>query len=583
MKWIRWPGVIAFIAAVAVIAVIWFLVIDVLIKKGIERGGTAAVGAKVEVAKADLSLFPLGLTVTGLQVTNPDAPMTNAFEAARIAFTVDGTEILRRKVIINEMTVDGVRLNTPRKTSGEVKKAQKREKAVPAGPPMLTFGVPDVKDVLAKEDLRSSKVISELKATVDGAKAKWTEELKALPDKKKIDEYKKRIDGLKASGKDATGMVGGAAEAIKIQDDIKRDLKTINDFKTSLDGKVREYQKLAKEATEAPAKDIDRIMKKYSLTPEGITNLSRYFIGGRLAEWFDESLGWYRKAGVLLKQVRKKDGVEVVKTPRGRGEYVRFPEKNPMPDFLIKKAMVSVNIPAGEIKGAITDITPDQQILGRPLRFDFSGDKLKGLRSVKLNGALNRVDPDRAKDTVNMDVTGLNINEMALSGSKDLPVVLKDAVTDFSLKAGVVGEKIDGRLTAALTSVDITAGKEGEKNALSRGIASALSGVKGFNVSADVTGTLDDYDLKVSSDLDRVFKDAAGKVVREQAAGLEKKLKEEVAKQVDGPLKELKGSLGGLEALDGELKVLTDQFSGLLAEAGKKAAPGGFKLPKLPF
>lgn len=583
MKWIRWPGLIAFLAAAAAIAVVWFLVIDTLIKKGIERTGTAMVGAKVELAKADLSLFPLGLTLTGLKVTNPDSPMTNAFEAGKIAFTMDGVNLLRRKVIIDEMTVEGVRLNTARKTSGEVKKAPPAEKPAPAGPPLLTFGVPDLKEVLAKEDLRSIKAVTELKAAVDGAKDKWQEELKSLPDSKKIEEYKKRIDGLKTSGNGVTGAVGSAADALKLQDDIKKDLKRINDFKDSLDGKVLEYKRLAKEAAGAPGKDIDRIMKKYSLTPEGITNLSRVFIGGRLAEWFEKSLGWYRRAGPVFKQARKSDGVEVVKPPRGKGEYVRFQERNPLPDFLIRKALVSVIIPAGDIKGVMTNITPDQHILGAPLKFDFSGDMLKGLKSVKINGVLNRVEPERPKDAVNMDVAGLQVQEMVLSDSKDLPVVLKGALTDFSLRAGVVGEKIDGRLTAGLKSVDIATGGADAQNALQKGIASALSGVKGFNIEADVTGTLDDYDMKISSDLDRVLKDSVGKAVNEQAAELEKRLKAEVMEQVDGPMKELKDSLSGLDAIDGQVKELTGQMTGLLTEAGKKAAPGGFKLPKLPF
>jgi len=583
MKWIRWPGLIAFVASVALIAVLWFLIIDTLIKSGIERGGTAVVGAKVELAKADLSLFPLGLTLTGLKVTNPEAPMTNAIEAKRIAFTMDGTLLLRRKVIIDEMTVDGVRLNTPRKTSGEVKKAPKAKKAEKAGPPMLTFSVPDVKDILAKEDLRSLKAVTELKATVDGAKAKWTEELKGLPDSKKIEEYKKRIDNLKASGKDITGMAAGAADVLKLQEDIKKDLKRINDFKASIKDKADEYKKLAKEAASAPAKDIDRIMKKYSLTPEGLTNLSRYFIGGKLTEWFDSSLGWYGKAAPLLKQARKTDGVEVVKPVRGRGEYVRFKENSPMPDFLIKKALVSVNIPAGDIKGTITNITPDQQLLGTPLKFDFSGDRLKGLKSLKIAGVLDRVVPERPNDSVTMDAAGVKLKEVVLSQSKDFPVVLKDALTDLRLKAAVAGEKVDGRLTAGLKSVDISAGSTDGKNALQRGIASALSGVKGFDVAAEVTGTLNDYDLKISSDLDRVLKDSAANVVGEQAAEFKKKLSAEVAKQVDGPLKDLNGSLSGIDAIDGELKGLTDRLTGLLTEAGKKAAPGGFKLPKLPF
>lgn len=583
MRWIRWKGLMAFAAAAAVMAVLWFLAVDFLIRKGIEKTGTAIVGAKVELAKADLSLFPAGLTLTGLRVTNPDSPMTNAFEAGKIVFTMDGLNLLRRKVIIDEMTIDGVRLNTPRKTSGAVTRAPKAEKGAPPGARLIPFEVPSVRDILAKENLESVRIITGLKGEADRSKEKWQEELKGLPDKKKIDDYRQRIDRLKASGKDFGGMIGGAAEMLSLQDDIRKDLKRVNTLKDDVNGKLKNYRKLADDAAKAPGGDVERIKNRYALTTGGLTNLSRVFIGGALTEWSGKFLGWYRRVEPVLKRGQEEKGVEVVTRPRGKGQYVRFQEHRPLPDFLVKKALVSVSIPAGDIKGVITGITPDQHILGSPLKFDFSGDRLKGLRSVRINGVLDRIDPAKPKDTLTVDAAGLKIKDMELSGSKGLPVVLKDALTDFNLRAGAVGDKIDARLNASLNAVEIAAGEAGDRNALRKGIASALSGVRSFNIEADITGTLDNYDLKLSSDLDRVLKDSVGKVVNEQAAELEKKLKAEVMKEVEGPMKELEKSLTGLEAMDGQLKVLTDRMTGLLNEAGTKAAPGGFKLPKLPF
>lgn len=125
--WIRWPGLIVFVALSALIVAFWLLIVDALVKRVIEATGTKMVGAKVELDSADLSLFPLGLALTRLQVTNPDAPMTNAVEIARIALTMDGLNLLRRKVIVEEMTMGGLKLNTPRTTSGAVQK--------PAEPP----------------------------------------------------------------------------------------------------------------------------------------------------------------------------------------------------------------------------------------------------------------------------------------------------------------------------------------------------------------------------------------------------------------------------------------------------------------
>ena len=69
---IRWWGLGVFGVLVVAIGLVWLLVVDGLVKAMIEDKGTAAVGAKVELDAADLTLFPTGLTLTRLQVTNPD-------------------------------------------------------------------------------------------------------------------------------------------------------------------------------------------------------------------------------------------------------------------------------------------------------------------------------------------------------------------------------------------------------------------------------------------------------------------------------------------------------------------------------
>ena len=86
-RYIRWGGLVAFLVVVGLVAGFWFLFVDGIVEEVIEDQGTRAVGAKVELASADLSLLPAGLTLVGLQVTNPDAPMTNVVEIGRLALT----------------------------------------------------------------------------------------------------------------------------------------------------------------------------------------------------------------------------------------------------------------------------------------------------------------------------------------------------------------------------------------------------------------------------------------------------------------------------------------------------------------
>ena len=126
-KWIRWWGLGAFVVIAAILGCAWFFLVDGWVKYLIEEAGTEAVGAKVELDAADLTLFPAGLTLSRLQVTNPKTPMTNAVEMAKVTMGLDGLNLLRHKVIVEEMALEGVRLGTPRATSGATREVSPQQ------------------------------------------------------------------------------------------------------------------------------------------------------------------------------------------------------------------------------------------------------------------------------------------------------------------------------------------------------------------------------------------------------------------------------------------------------------------------
>jgi len=96
-----------------------------------------------------------------------------------------------------------------------------------------------------------------------------------------------------------------------------------------------------------------------------------------------------------------------------------------------------------------------------------------------------------------------------------------------------------------------------------------LSGVKGFNFKADVSGTVKDYDLRLTSDLDRVLGEAIGKQVKMQADQFEARLKSAISERVDREMADLKGKLGGLEGLMDELTARLKLGDGLIKELMK--------------
>ena len=209
-KWIRWQGLFAFLGITVVISILWFLLVDGFIERLIEEYGTKALGAKVEIDETNLSILPSGLEIIGLQLTNPDKPMENAVEISRMNLSLDAMNLLRRKIIIDEMAVEGIQFNTPRKVSEAVvsesdtsptislKSSKKMKFSEIVMPDIEKL---DVEEILKNEELESIMMLESIQHDIEAEKKRWEKQLDELLDEKKYAEYKKQIENITSKKK----------------------------------------------------------------------------------------------------------------------------------------------------------------------------------------------------------------------------------------------------------------------------------------------------------------------------------------------------------------------------------------------
>ncbi len=562
-KWLRWQGFGIFGVIIILISLFWFVFIDLIVANMIEKYGTEIVEAKVDLESADLSLFPMGLALKGLQVTNPDEPMTNAVQIDQMAMSLEAGHLLKRKVIIDDMTLEGLRFNTPRKTSGAVVLKKTRMKTVedsekkdsPFAFTLPNFDNLDAKEILENENLETLTLVKELETEIQATKDNWQVQLQGLPDEKKFQEYKTRLENLKGKSGGVMGILGAASDVQNLHKDVKKDLEALKNGRNLFEQKRAFLKNRLDQVTSAPARDFNRLKNKYTLSPQGLSNLSRLFFGPQIANYINKAITWYYRVKPYLEGGAEKGKEEAgAKKIRGRGVDVRFAEDEPVPDFLIRRIKAAVLIKAGDLQGTMENITPDQDITGLPLTFAFSGEKLKGVRALSINGILDHISPESSKDTINLMLTEYSVADLSLSKDSTLPITVKSGLADLKLNSVLASGNISATLVGFMKAVQFAGSdSQDKKMSFSGAVQDALAGVSRFSMQANAFGTLDNYDVKLTSDLDGVLKNAAAGIIKKQSKHFEKELNGAIQAKVNGPIDRLQNGLLDLGSIDKEL------------------------------
>ncbi|MGM0786632.1 MAG: TIGR03545 family protein [Thermodesulfobacteriota bacterium] len=562
-RFIRLSGLVVFAAIVAVVAGVWFLVVDAVVKSMVQSAGTKAVGARVELESADLSLLPLGLELTGLEVTNPEKPMRNAVAAESIRMKFDTSRLIRGKKIIEDMAVTGMEFDTQRESSGALPKRKKPdEKKVSAGrklrsglPELPSVSAESARKILENEDLSTVDEAEELKSNALSARQEFEKRLEDLPDEQTFRQHKQRLSEIRESGKSGglLGAAGTAGEVRQVKKDIQADLDKLRRAKKDISETKSWFREDFRKLQNAPARDARKLAQKYSLSAEGIANMSALIFGPKYAEGVETALTWYMRLSPYVSGIMG-SREDRQKPERREGVDVSF-DTGTLPEYWVKTAEVSASLAGGELSGRLKDISSDQKILGRPLAFDFSATGIRGSASLDTEGSLDRTDPDKSEDFAVFELRQYPIKNLQFIDRDDFSVLLESGGIDAA----------DGkiRIEDGLLSADITAGfssagfevKSGEGgNLVAEALADTLSGISSFEVTAQMEGSPYQPEIRIGSDIDGRLKAGLKQAIDRRRAELENELKKVISSETKEALKDAESGITGLESVEEQLQ-----------------------------
>jgi uncharacterized protein (TIGR03545 family) len=536
---IRWGRLSLIVAPVLLIWVGAHYFLDRGIKRTLEIAGTAAVGARVDVADVSTSFWRLTVAIRGLAVTDPDHPMTNSIEIGTLRLHLQPKPLFWKKMIVERAEILGIRTGTPRKTSGALKK---KEKQPPSATEKLARETAetakgnlkeayDPKKLISPENLLSYRKAITERDRLTGLADQWKSRTKDLADQdlaQRTQDFVNKVKNEKFSGLEG---VAKAQVLLKEGQDLKNELsaaqKELKSLGSDLTREVAEAKGTLKEIDRLRRQDIDTAIAqvKEGLSPEGLT---KGLLGPGGFAKLEKALDWIERARALNEKGQRKGSPP----PRARiGRDVPFPFHHRWPTFHLMKATLSGETPGGlAYEGTLMDVTSDPKLLGKPSLLNLSGQA--GERALTVLASLD-LTTKTPSETVNATYIGLPLKDMKLGELRGTPVSIQEGSGAINLKLHASGPALDGTIHLKAANMKVGRLTSDKTDRVTAAVENVLAKITEASIGVDVAGTIKNPRFSLNSTLDNQLRAAVKKALEEEVATLRADVEKEVARLVD--------------------------------------------------
>jgi len=590
----RWSYIISRLTILAVIWAALFFGMDPAIKWGMRKGLQAAAGAKADIGRVHTTIFPPTMTISDLALANKNKPMENIFEFKTLRFKLRGRPLLEKKFIIEDASLEGLRLATKRKTSGAlpaepktdekptiVSKQLDKIKAAGSGFALDRFSA--VKgDALKRIDFSAAsvetlRVTNELKTQLPAQAAETQAKIKALALDDKIKAVQEKMKAFDAES--------NPLNKLALANDIKKQLA---DIKSSID----EAKKLAEQSAstlksayakleQAKKDDIRSISDRLKLPATDPASLTAYLLGPAVSSKVETASAWYQKS----KQFMPSSSEKIAPPKRAKGISIQFPKKDHYPSFAIDNMALTGTFEFGglgaplDVQGALQGITTQPKVYGRPFEAKLAG-QTQG-RAVSLLAEMDRT-TDMAKDSFSFSADGFPAPAYSFGTPGSVEIKTDGGTAKGSGEIKITGGDFSGNIRAALAKPTVKVSLPAEAALFSSALEKAFASVKEITVEIAFAGGEMDLKSNVGQIASDAVKSALGQEIEKQKAAIEARINEETQKAK----KELEDiAAKNAQSLTGETAGAQKSLDGISSQLKEKLskAAGGIKLPKFSF
>lgn len=578
MRWLRLNYVVPRIALLVVLYLLAEVGSGYLVRWGIVTGGSAAVGAKVEVANAKASLLETQLQLTELKITNPQSPMKNLVEVDRIDLDFNTTALLRRKLVADYGIVSGIAFDTDRDHSGAIEKSPAsnaqsswlRLKSAKVATAWLD-GVEDRLTTDIRSQLQSIQLAEQLSEKWPSRYQQLQSQAEAIKaDARRLEEEWKtakknplrHADFLTRVPQETTQLRRALrdiqAEIAALPNELKADREAVRTARLHDEAMIREF---------AQVEQID---------PQALAD---YMLGQQVTGHLGEAVGWLRLARKFVPPSAKR--VDRA-TSEGRGTNVTFAGARRDPNVLVKllrlEGTAQIAGQEFDLVGTLHNWSTDPVLVGEPTILDL---KATGHLPLVVHGSFDRTG-QTPRDHFVVRAHGIDVPPAQLGGKGPISIAMAPSTAELHLDFQLRGENLEGQIRLTHEALQLTPKTEIKKigEPLQLALTSRLQGLNNSETAITLSGSLDAPEFAISSSLGTQLASAIQGAVAEVAQQQADQLLAQSRQQMDDRLAQLDSQLAKFRSkLDAELVAPGELVATLLGQPGKGPDQIGGLLP----
>lgn len=574
MKLIRWSGLITFSAITATLIGGSLLFAESIIESLFESSLTDMNQAKVDIDSVELSYSPLSLTINDIQVSDGTNPMINSVQIGQANFTLSSGDLLLKKVIIDDMSLSNIRIDTPRKYSGALRQEKQIVPSVSDESQKFEIEMPDIDlpsidDVLQSNPLQSIQTINQLSQDLDSTKNQWTQISDDIKDPKRWNDHEAKYTKIRNDFKgNFVQKLNSIKEAKTLSNEYKKEVDRIRNARNQINTDSQRLETAYKAAKAAPKNDIDRIKQKYKLDDLSTGNITELLFGQQARDYLALAQTWYNRIKPYIPE-DSEDSIEEAEIIRAKGEFISFREFNPKPDFFVRKVAIDAQIPRGKFAGTINDISSNQSISGKPIRFLLTGQELRHRDSEQLSGEFNYVVKGKGYSSVNYHIKRYQLKDISISSSKKLSLNMARSLMNFDLSTRIHSGQLTGQADITFNDVQFKS-NTGSSGTLPRMFAASFADVRDFNIDARMKGNFKDMDMRLKSNLDNQIGAQFKNQVNDKKEKFETELRARIDAKIRQPMAKIEAQKRKLDALKQQIDTKEKEIKQKLANLNNK-------------